>query len=154
MPPWVGSGSGIEDADQLDFQAMTPWNASTLSRGDNEEEHTIYQGHEYDVDADQARRLIEDRAAQVIDVREQYEHDAGHIPGDTYIHMGQVALETEALDPDRPVLFYCRVGVRAGMVTDAFRAAGWEAYNLDGGILAWVADGNPLEPIDGAVAEH
>jgi rhodanese-related sulfurtransferase len=40
------------------------------------------------------------------------------------------------------------------MAADAFRKAGYEAYSLDGGLEAWTAEGRPLEPEDGTVADH
>lgn len=40
------------------------------------------------------------------------------------------------------------------MATEAFRTAGWEAYNLEGGILAWVNDGHSLAPSNGEIAPH
>ena len=40
------------------------------------------------------------------------------------------------------------------MATQAFRAAGWDAYNLDGGIRRWADDGLPIEPDGGGVADH
>ena len=42
----------------------------------------------------------------------------------------------------------------SGMATQAFRAAGWDAYNLQGGIAEWHRRGLPLEPDGGAVADH
>ena len=45
-------------------------------------------------------------------------------------------------------------GARSAMATQAFRAAGWDAYNMSGGITAWADRGLPLEPEDGRVAEH
>src|SRR5690625_1230981 len=96
-----------------------------------------FQNPEHAIETHQAQQLIKRRAAQVIDVRERYEHDAGHIPNDRYLDMQHVALQTDSIDQDRPVIFYCRSGVRSGMATEAFRAAGWEAYNLRGGLLAW-----------------
>jgi rhodanese-related sulfurtransferase len=38
------------------------------------------------------------------------------------------------------------------MATDAFRQAGYDAYNMAGGLLEWRAAGLPLEPDDGYVA--
>jgi rhodanese-related sulfurtransferase len=115
---------------------------------------TDFQDPQHAVEPDQARRLIDERAAQVIDVREQYEHDAGHIPGDAHLDMQHVALRTDSIDRDHPVIFYCRGGIRSGMATEAFRAAGWEAYNLRGGLLTWTESGGALEPTGGTVAEH
>jgi rhodanese-related sulfurtransferase len=52
------------------------------------------------------------------------------------------------------VIFYCRVGSRSTMAAQALRAAGLEAYSMDGGLLRWAAEQRPLEPADGRVAEH
>ena len=51
-------------------------------------------------------------------------------------------------------MFYCRLGARSGMAANAFRRAGYDAYSMDGGITAWQERGLPLEPHDGAVADH
>jgi rhodanese-related sulfurtransferase len=91
--------------------------------------------------------------AQLIDVREPYERDAGRIPGDSaHIELDRLTAEAESIDRGRPVVFYCRTGSRSAMAAEAFAAAGWDAHNLDGGLKAWVADGLPIEPEDGRVA--
>jgi rhodanese-related sulfurtransferase len=91
---------------------------------------------------------------QLIDVREDYEHEAGHIPGSRHIDVTELTAASESLDRDRPVVFYCRSGDRSTMPTEAFRASGWEAYTLEGGLAAWVESGQPLEPEDGEVAHR
>jgi rhodanese-related sulfurtransferase len=91
---------------------------------------------------------------QVIDVREPYEREAGRIAGTRHIELSQLAAEASTLDRERPVIFYCRVGNRSAMATDAFRASGLRAYNLRGGITEWVRRGLPIEPADGHVAGH
>jgi rhodanese-related sulfurtransferase len=91
--------------------------------------------------------------AQLIDVREPYERDAGRIPGDSaHIELDRLAAEAESIDRDRPVVFYCRTGSRSAMATEAFRGAGFDAHNLAGGLLDWQAAGLPLDPPDGYVA--
>jgi rhodanese-related sulfurtransferase len=91
--------------------------------------------------------------AQLIDVREPYERDAGRIPGDSaHIELDRLPAEAESIDRERPVVFYCRTGSRSAMAAEAFAAAGYDAHNLDGGLKAWVADGLPIEPEDGRVA--
>jgi rhodanese-related sulfurtransferase len=91
--------------------------------------------------------------AQLIDVREPYEREAGRIPDDTaHIEMDQLTERASSIDRDRPVVFYCRTGSRSAMAAQAFSAAGYDAHNLDGGLKAWVADGLPIEPADGRVA--
>jgi rhodanese-related sulfurtransferase len=91
---------------------------------------------------------------QLVDVREDYEHQAGRIAGDGHILMDRLAAEADSLDRDVPIVFYCRTGSRSAVATEAFRGAGFEAYNLDGGLVAWVERGLPLEPEDGTVAPH
>ena len=107
-----------------------------------------------EIEAHAVGRLVRERGAEVIDVREPREREAGRIAGSRHIEMHRLAEEAGSLDRDRPVIFYCRVGARSGLAAQAFAAAGWEAYNLRGGLLAWVDAGEPLEPADGHVAEH
>jgi rhodanese-related sulfurtransferase len=89
---------------------------------------------------------------QLVDVREPYEHDAGRIAGATHIELERLPAEAESLDRDRRIVFYCRSGSRSALAADAFKAAGYDAYNMDGGLKAWVASGLPIEPADGRVA--
>ena len=107
-----------------------------------------------DLQPQQAAELVRSGEAQLVDVREPYEHEAGRIAGARHIELEQLAEQASELDRDRPVIFYCRVGSRSGMATQAFKAAGYEAYNLDGGLAAWVASGLEIEPEDGTVADH
>jgi rhodanese-related sulfurtransferase len=96
--------------------------------------------------------LLGDGETQLVDVREPYEHDAGRIAGATHIELDRLPAEAESLDRERPLVFYCRSGSRSAMAADAFRAAGYDAYNLTGGLEAWLESGLPIEPADGRVA--
>ncbi len=96
--------------------------------------------------------LLADDAIQLIDVRQSYEHEAGSIAGDRLIELGELTEQAHTIERDRPVVFYCRSGARSGMATDAFRGAGYEAFNLSGGLLEWADAGLPLEPPGGYVA--
>src|SRR5687768_10406594 len=89
--------------------------------------------------------------ADLIDVREQYEWDAGHIEGARHVPLQDLAAVAPELDPQRPVVIVCRVGGRSAMATDAFRRAGFDAYNLAGGVLSWEREGLPFT---GVVADH
>src|ERR671914_2185520 len=90
----------------------------------------------------------------LVDVREPYEHEAGHIAGDRHVPMAELSGAAESIGRDRPVVFYCRVGARSEMAAQAFRASGWDARNMDGGLVAWDRAGLPLEPEGGTVADH
>ena len=105
------------------------------------------------VDPGTAVELISD-GAQAVDVRGDDEYEAGHIAGATHIRLDLLTRESPELAQERPVVFYCRVGNRSDLAAGAFRASGWEAYHIEGGLLAWAEAGQPLEPEDGDVAER
>ncbi len=98
--------------------------------------------------------LEEDADLQVIDVREPYEREAGHIGGSRHIELVKLTSEAGTVDRDRPVIFYCRLGSRSEMAAQAFRAAGFEAYTMTGGLVRWAQEGRPLSPQGGYVADH
>lgn len=98
--------------------------------------------------------LEEDLAPQLIDVRETYEREAGRIAGSRHVALVELAAQAESVDRERPVVFYCRVGMRSEMAAKAFRASGYEAYTMSGGLVRWADEGRPLEPDGGYVAEH
>ena len=109
---------------------------------------------EEDISPARAAELVRDGEAQLVDVRTPGEVEAGRIAGSRHIELEQLPAQAGELDPERPVVFYCRAGQRSAMASGAFRAAGFDAYNLDGGLLAWVGGGLPIEPEDGSVAYH
>jgi rhodanese-related sulfurtransferase len=98
--------------------------------------------------------LQSEPALQVIDVREAYEREAGHIAATGHIELVKLSAEAETLDRDRPVIFYCRVGSRSQMAAEAFTVAGFEAYSMVGGLVRWAREGRPLFPEGGYVADH
>jgi len=90
----------------------------------------------------------------LVDVREPYEHEAGRIAGARHVAFAKLTQEAGSLDRELPTVFYCRSGGRSAVATQAFRASGFQALNMTGGLLAWAAQGLPLEPDDGSVADH
>jgi rhodanese-related sulfurtransferase len=105
-----------------------------------------------DYTPNQVSRLHAVGAIQLIDVRQAYEHEAGRIAGSGLIELAQLSANVQAIDPDRPVVFYCRTGSRSAMATQAFLRAGFDAHNMAGGLLEWEATGLPIEPEGGYVA--
>ncbi len=101
-----------------------------------------------------AERLARDPELQLIDVREPYEHEAGHIPDTRHIALTTLSSQAQTLAQERPVVFYCRVGSRSLMAAQALRAAGYEAYSMAGGLLRWEQEGRELAPDGGRVADH
>ncbi len=107
---------------------------------------------ETEITPTRAADLIEGDEAELIDVRRPYEWEAGRIEGARPIELNELTGEAESISRERPVIFYCRSGNRSALAAAAFRQAGWDAYNLAGGLLAWVEHGLPLDPADGEVA--
>ena len=107
-----------------------------------------------DVDPERVAELHRDGAVQLIDVREEYEWDAGRIAGARHIELERLAGQAETIAKDRPVIFQCRLGARSAMAAQAFRAAGYEAWSMAGGLQRWADEELPLEPDDGVVADH
>jgi rhodanese-related sulfurtransferase len=98
--------------------------------------------------------LLQDPGLQLIDVREPYERDAGHIEGSLHIGLLELSSQASTIERERPVVFYCRVGARSEMAAQAFRAAGFTAHSMSGGLQRWAKEGRPLSPEGGHVADH
>jgi phage shock protein E len=82
----------------------------------------------------------------LIDVREQVEYDAGHIPGVTLIPLGEIASRMSEIPTDKTVIVTCRSGNRSEQAADFLRANGFDnIHNMAGGILAWERAGLPVD---------
>lgn len=110
---------------------------------------------ELEVEPDQVAAWLDaGQDAQVIDVRETYEREAGHMEGSRHIELERLASQAETIDQQRPVVFYCRLGARSAMAAQAFRGAGYEAYSMRGGLTLWAEQQRPLVPDGAYVADH
>ena len=109
---------------------------------------------EIEVTPGHTAEALADGSAQVIDVREPYEVEAGRIPGTRHVELQELPAQAETVDRDKPVIFQCRSGARSLMAAQAFRRAGYDAWSMAGGLELWVAEGREIEPADGKVAPH
>jgi rhodanese-related sulfurtransferase len=101
----------------------------------------------------EAAGALADGSATLVDVREGYEHDAARVDGALHIELGQLTARAQDIPRDRPVVFLCHSGVRSLMAAEAFRAAGYDARSMAGGIVRWAGEGHPVAP-EGAVITH
>lgn len=98
------------------------------------------------VDAEDAHRLHEDGTAVIVDVRERFEWEEARIPGATHIPLGELADRADEIPDDQTVILQCRSGARSAEACAHLLQLGHdEAYNLEGGILAWHRAGFPVE---------
>jgi hydroxyacylglutathione hydrolase len=82
----------------------------------------------------QLRERAED--VQILDVREQDEWDAGHIPGSVHVPYHDIHSLPDGLDPARPVAVICSSGQRAAPAASLLRrfGAGEVLHVVEGGV--------------------
>lgn len=72
----------------------------------------------------------------IIDVREDYElKETGTIKGAIHIPMNEVPNRLNEITKEREIYILCRSGVRSYNVAKYLNELGYEAINLDGGII-------------------
>ncbi len=78
------------------------------------------------------------RKAQLIDVREPNEFEAGHILGARNIPMSQLRMRMQELRPDKPVYLYCQSGSRSSRAAQFLYRKGYkDLTQLKGGFKGW-----------------
>lgn len=87
--------------------------------------------------------------ARVLDIRQDSEYDAGHVPGADHLELGALAARASTLpdEPEVPLVVMCGHGERAmGAASLLARAGHHNVTVLDGGPQDWAEQsGNPLE---------
>ena len=84
------------------------------------------------------------RGVPLIDVREEHEYAAGHVPGAVNLPMSSLGSRLDEL-PAEPFDVICQAGGRSGRVIEALTPRGYDATNVDGGTGEWIAAGFPVE---------
>jgi molybdopterin/thiamine biosynthesis adenylyltransferase/rhodanese-related sulfurtransferase len=85
----------------------------------------------------------------LIDVRGPQEREISGIPGARPIHLDEFRSGAAAsrIPADRPVVIFCRAGVRSEEAARILTAAGHpDVRSLRGGVLAWARDVDPSQP--------
>ncbi|AMV23195.1 Thiosulfate sulfurtransferase GlpE [Gemmata sp. SH-PL17] len=84
----------------------------------------------------------------LVDVREESEFAAGHIPGAVHLGKGVIERDIEGKipDPTTPLVLYCGGGFRSALAADAIQQMGYtNVISMDGGWRAWTEKGLPTE---------
>ncbi len=77
----------------------------------------------------------------LLDVRSKAEREVSVMPGAIF--------DTNSIPAGSRVVVYCTVGLRSGIAARKLRQLGYDAVNLRGGILAWLAAGGELVDLQG-----
>jgi rhodanese-related sulfurtransferase len=83
----------------------------------------------------------------LVDVREESEWAAGHLPGAIHVGKGVIERDIEAKvpDPQTEILLYCGGGYRSALAAVNLQAMGYtRVVSVDGGVRAWRAAGYPF----------
>lgn len=84
----------------------------------------------------------------LVDVREESEFAAGHVPGAVHLGKGVIERDIEAKipDPTTPLVLYCGGGFRSALAADAVQKMGYtNVISMDGGWRAWTEQGLPTQ---------
>jgi rhodanese-related sulfurtransferase len=99
--------------------------------------------------ADVKRRLDRgDKSFVLVDVREESEWGAGHIPGAVHIGKGVIERDVEKKIPDvtTEIVLYCGGGFRSALAAENLQKMGYtNVISMDGGWRGWNEAGHPTE---------
>ena len=98
-----------------------------------------------DLKLDDIKKLI-DEGHPVVDVREDWEWNKGHIPGARHVVLASILSNPTAQQFDDGTIFVCQVGERSAVASEMAVALGTkDVINFRGGTKAWMEAGMPVE---------
>ncbi len=101
---------------------------------------------EVDVD-DVKARMDAKESFHLVDVREESEFAAGHLPGALHISKGVIERDIERIIPNirAQIILYCGGGFRSALAADNLQKMGYESVvSMDGGFRGWREAGYPI----------
>ena len=102
----------------------------------NKGENAMYE----QITAEDAKKIMDSNEEHIIlDVREQDEFDAGHIPGAILLPYTEIESKAGEMlpDKDKQILVYCRSGRRSKIAAEALARLGYTNIKEFGGIIDW-----------------
>lgn len=98
------------------------------------------------VDVEEARRLIDSGEVEIVDVREPWEFEQGHIPNARLVPLNTLLSQPHDYLQRDGLLMVCAVGQRSAVASEMASAMGFKrVYNLEGGTTQWVQSGLPVD---------
>ncbi|MGH7214118.1 MAG: rhodanese-like domain-containing protein [Tepidisphaeraceae bacterium] len=97
---------------------------------------------------DVKRRLDRGETFQLVDVREESEWAAGHLPRASHLGKGIIErdIETKIPDTSAEIVLYCGGGFRSALAADNLGKMGYtNVISMDGGFREWKEKGLPIE---------
>ncbi|OXM16081.1 rhodanese-like domain-containing protein [Paenibacillus herberti] len=86
-------------------------------------------------------RLQQGEKINLVDVREDEEWEEGHIPEARHVALSRLQESMDELQADSGTIWLiCRSGARSGRASDYLNAMGYDAVNVEGGMLAWAGE--------------
>ena len=127
----VGSESGTVESVQTNQDTRTAVESRTAADTAEEAYHKI--------DAEEAKRMMDEEEVVIVDVRRVEEYEASHIPGAILIPNEEIGEEEPEKLPDKDavLLIYCRTGVRSKQASDKLVELGYKNVYDMGGIVDW-----------------
>ena len=89
-------------------------------------------------------RIAKGEALTIVDVREQYEWDAGHLATARHVPLSEFRERFKEIPPDGEIVMVCRMGGRSAQAQQYLKMNGYtRVKNLTGGMLAWRSEIDP-----------
>ncbi|HLR64213.1 MAG TPA: DsrE/DsrF/DrsH-like family protein [Pseudogracilibacillus sp.] len=92
---------------------------------------------------------LKEKGAFILDVREAFEYERGHIGESPFIPLQQLAQRLDELPKDQKIYVYCQSGMRSSQAVEILKDNGYQACNLEGGFAAYrgnlIKEGLPVK---------
>ena len=99
-----------------------------------------------DLGIDEVKQLIDSGEYEVVDVREGWERERGHIPGSKHVVLSRILANPGGVKFKDHTVFVCEVGERSAVASEMAVALGVkDVVNFRGGTKAWRHAGLPVE---------
>ncbi len=90
------------------------------------------------IDVETLQNKLENEEITLLDVRESFEYDGGHIEGAVNAPLSSLDANKLSYPKDEPIYVICRSGNRSAQAASQLLDAGYtEIYDVSGGMMAW-----------------